>query len=80
MPRTSKTKPAVQVRRKKLTNKGEAFEKSSLPTTGNVSVTVNFVWPSEMSAAPKELPSPISPWIAKIARYCLDKIWTIFRS
>lgn len=79
MSRTSKTKPAVPVRKKKPTSKGEALEKSLLPTTGNVSVTVNVIWPSEASAAPKELSSVVGPWIWTIIRHCLNKVWMIFR-
>ena len=80
MPRTLNTKPTVPVRRKRPASKSEALEKSLLPATGNVSVTVNVVWPGEVSAPSKELPSQVNPWIEKIIRYCLDKIWTIFRS
>ena len=79
MPRTSKPKHAGPVRRKKLTNKGEPSEKSSLPMTGNVSVTVNLVWPTQVSAARKEVSNVVSLWIWKIIRLCLDKVWMIFR-
>jgi hypothetical protein len=78
MPRTSKANSSAPVRRKRSASKGESFEISSPPGTGNVSVTIN-VWPAEASSEPKRLPNVI-PWIWEIIRNYLKEIWTIVRS
>ena len=74
MSRTSKTNSAAAARRKRSASKDGA-ERTLLPNTGNVSVTINVVWPDGLRSASQESSSPI--W--KFIRYCLDKVWALFR-
>lgn len=80
MPRTSRIKSTVPVRRKKPASKTEAIVTSSLPATGNLSVTVNVIWPSEAGAASNGLSSLVGPWVGKTIHYCIGKLWMFFRS
>ena len=78
MSRTSKTNSAARHRSKRSASKGGGNERTLLPNAGNVSVTINVVWPDGGRSAAQEA-SSVGPLIWKAMRYCLDKLWALFR-
>lgn len=73
----SMTKSPLPIRKKRQT--GRDIEMPPPPSTGNVSVIVNVVLPTEIGGPNKGASYAAAPWMMKLLRYCFEKVWTLIR-